>query len=142
MARHAFSGIPTMGEIYDVAGAGNMDRTFFVYPASKGRLPTKAARGGNAMTRIQTPAQLRRLNDLSTIHRVVAQPRPTNSAGIGLTEVADALRMRVRVAAARDSHAARDTLLTIACEWDLQRDRLDTQSDVCLAVIARFLRAP
>jgi hypothetical protein len=46
------------------------------------------------------------------------------------------------VAAVRDCHAARDTPLTIACEWDLQRDRLDAQSDVCLAVIACFLRAP
>jgi hypothetical protein len=36
------------------------------------------------MTRIQTPAQLRRLNDLSTIHRVLAQSRPTNSAGSAL----------------------------------------------------------
>jgi hypothetical protein len=94
------------------------------------------------VTRIQTPALLRRLNDLSTIRRVIAQSRPTNSAGIGLTEVADALRMRARVAAVRDCHAARDTLLTIACEWDLQRDRLYAQSNVCLAAIAGLLRAP
>jgi hypothetical protein len=94
------------------------------------------------MTRIQTAAQLRRLNDLSTIRREIAQGRPTKAAGICLMDVADAIRMRATAAAVRDCHAARDTLLAIACEWDLQRDLLNEQSDVCLAVIAGLLRAP
>lgn len=101
----------------------------------------KAARGGNVVTRIQTSAQLRRLSDLSTIRRTIARLRPTNFACIGLMDIADTLRMLWGSAAVRDCHAVRDALLTIACEWDLQRDRVDEQSDVCLAVIAGLLRA-
>lgn len=94
------------------------------------------------MTRIQTPAQLRRLSDLSTIRRAIAQLRATNSARIGLMDIADASRMLLGSAAVRDCHAVRDALLTVACEWDLQHDRLAEQSDACLAVIAALLRAP
>jgi hypothetical protein len=114
---------------------------FFVYGASKGRR-YKAAGGGNAVTRIQTPAQLRRLSDLSTIRRAIARLRATNSARIGLMDIADASRMLLGSGEVRDCHAVRDALLTIACEWDLQHDRLDEQSDACLAVIAALLRAP
>ena len=55
-------------------------------------------------------------------------------------EIASTCRLRARASLERDCHAARDELLTIACEWDLRRDRLDKQSDACLAAIADFLR--
>ena len=92
------------------------------------------------MTRTQTLAQLRRLSDLSTIHRAIARLRPTTTANIGLMEIANACRQHARVSLERDCHAARDELLTIACEWDLRRDRLDKQSDACLAAIVGFIR--
>jgi hypothetical protein len=34
----------------------------------------------------------------------------------------------------------RDQLLLIAVEWDLDRDRLDQQSEACLRYVADFLR--
>jgi hypothetical protein len=33
----------------------------------------------------------------------------------------------------------RDVILTIGCEWDLARDRLDEQSNACLNCLAQFL---
>jgi hypothetical protein len=92
------------------------------------------------VTRMQTLAQLRRLGDLSTIHRAIVRLGPATTANIGLMEIASACRQRARISLERDYHAARDELLTIACEWDLQRDRIDKQSDACLAAIADFLR--
>ena len=91
------------------------------------------------MTRMQTLAKLRRLSDLSTIHRTIVRLRPATPAKIGLMEIASACRLRARVSLERDCHTARDKLLTIACEWDVRRDRLDKQSDACLAAIVDFL---
>jgi hypothetical protein len=88
------------------------------------------------VTRTQTPAQLRRLSDLSVIRRAVAQSRPTTTAHIGLMDVATACRIR-----GVGRSVTRDDLLIIACEWDLARDRLDDQSDACRAAIAHVLRA-
>ena len=88
------------------------------------------------MTRAQPLAQLRRLSDLSVIRRAVARSRPTTTANIGLMDVATACRMRCVSA-----WATRDELLTIACEWDIMRDRLQDQSDACLAAVMRALRA-
>ena len=55
-------------------------------------------------------------------------------------DVAEACRRRARASLERDCHAARDELLTIACEWDLARDRLEDQSDACFAAIVNSLR--
>jgi hypothetical protein len=87
------------------------------------------------VTQARTPAQLRRLNDLSVIRRAVAQSRPTATAQIGLVDVAAACRIRCI-----GGSVTRDDLLVIACEWDLAHDQLDDQSDACLAAIARVLR--
>lgn len=92
------------------------------------------------MTRTQTLAQLRRLSDLSTIHRAIGRLQPTTTANIGLMEIASVCRMSARVSLERDCHAARAGLVTIACEWDLAGDRLEKQSDACLAAIVAFLR--
>ena len=94
------------------------------------------------MTRTQTLAQLRRLSDLSKIHRTIARLQPPSIANIGLMEIASACRMRTRESLERDCHAARARLLTIACEWDLARDRLEKQSDACLAAIVAYLSYP
>jgi hypothetical protein len=41
---------------------------------------------------------------------------------------------------AHNSNDVRDQLLVIAIEWNLDRDRLDQQSDTCLSAIATFLQ--
>jgi hypothetical protein len=41
---------------------------------------------------------------------------------------------------ARDWNDVRDQLLLIGIEWNLDRDRLDQQSDVCPHTVAAFLR--
>ena len=87
------------------------------------------------MTRTQTPAQLRRLSDLSTICRAISRVRPTTTASIGLLDVANACRIH-----GVGGWTTRDNFLIIACDWDIACDRLDDQSDACLAAIARVLR--
>jgi len=83
-----------------------------------------------------------RASDLSTIRNVIARLRPGLAATqpIGLMDIAEVCRRRARAVVARDCHAARDALLAIACEWDLARDRLEEQSDACLAAISGLLR--
>ena len=94
------------------------------------------------MTTAKTYAQLRRLSDLAAIRCAIAGRERGRAAGsVGLMDVADMCRRRATTVAVRDWHAERDALLMIACEWDLRRDRLDDQSDACLAAIAVFLRA-
>ncbi len=88
------------------------------------------------MATAKTRAQLRRLDDLSSILRAITSPSSSPRA-VGLQDIATLCAKRVR--AGRDVHAVRDELLTIACEWDLARDRLEDQSDVCLDAIATFL---
>jgi hypothetical protein len=89
------------------------------------------------MATAKTRAQLRRLDDLSSILRAIASPISPPRA-VGLQDIAALCGRRVR--AHRDVHAVRDDLLTIACEWDLAQDRLEDQSDVCLDAIATFLQ--
>jgi hypothetical protein len=83
-----------------------------------------------------------RTSDLSTIRNVMARLRPglTDMHSVGLIDIAEMYRTRARAKAGRDCHAARDLLLTIACEWNLARDRLEEQSDACLAAIVDLLR--
>jgi hypothetical protein len=88
------------------------------------------------MATAKTRAQLRRLDDLSSILRAIRSPISSSHA-VGLQEIAALCAKRVR--AGHDVHVVRDELLTIACEWDLARDRLEDQSDVCLDAIASFL---
>jgi hypothetical protein len=80
--------------------------------------------------------------DLSMIQSAVERMlgRPADN-GIGLADIAEVCRSRAKAMVERDCHEARDALLTIACEWDLTRDRLEDQSDACLAVIVEVLSA-
>ena len=87
------------------------------------------------MARTQASARLRRLCSLWSIGGAITRVGPTTIASIGLMDVATACRARgVR------AWATRDELLTIACEWDITRDRLQDQSDACLAAVIRVLR--
>jgi len=98
----------------------------------------KKASGG-AMATAKTRAQLRRLNDLSSILRANTSPA-SSPRTLGLQEIAALCAKRAPARVGRDFHAVRDELLAIACEWDLACDRLEDQSDVCLDAIATFLR--
>ena len=88
------------------------------------------------MATAMSQAQLRRLSDVALVQRMCATHA---DEAIGLARIADACRRRARSHAARDFYQTRNALLTIACEWDLARDRLEDQSDACLALIAGFL---
>lgn len=92
------------------------------------------------MATAKTRAQLHRLSDLSRIRTALTsnlQLRVDQSAGLG--EIAALCAERAPAKAARDCHAVRDQLLTIACEWDLGRERLEDQSDACITAIAEML---
>ena len=74
----------------------------------------------------------------SAVERMLGRPVEQS---IGLREIADVCRLRAKAMLERDCHTARDALLTVACEWDLTRDRLEDQSDACLAIIVEVLNA-
>jgi hypothetical protein len=84
--------------------------------------------------RMSRPADLSIIQ--SAVERMLGRPAQN---GIGLSEIAEVCRSRAKTMVERDCHEARDALLTIACEWDLTRDRLEDQSDACIAVIADLL---
>ena len=90
------------------------------------------------MATAKTRAQLRRLDDLSSILRATTSPSSSPRA-VGLQDIAALCAKRALARVGRDVHAVRDELLAIACEWDLAQDRLEDQSDVCLDAIATFL---
>jgi hypothetical protein len=83
--------------------------------------------------RMSRPADLSMIQ--SAVERMLGRP----AENIGLADIAEVCRSRAKALVERDCHEARDALLTIACEWDLTRDRLEDQSDACLAVIADLL---
>jgi hypothetical protein len=92
------------------------------------------------MATAKTRAQLRRLNDLSLIRSAFPESFQRGADQIiGLEEIASLCGRRARSQSARDCHAMRDLLLTIACEWDLGQERLEDQSDACLAAIAEMI---
>lgn len=92
------------------------------------------------MATAKTRGQLRRLSDLSLIRSALTRKMQLRTEqNAGLKEIAALCAQRTRALASRDCHAVRDQLLTIACEWDLRRDRLEGQSDACLAAIADML---
>ena len=93
------------------------------------------------MATTKTRAQLRRLSDLSLIRSELAnvlQRRADQNAG--LVEIAALCARRNRAKVGRDCQVVRDQLLTIACEWDLRCERLEDQSEDCIAAIAAMLR--
>jgi hypothetical protein len=95
-----------------------------------------------AMETVLTEPYVSRDSDLSMIRSAIARmwPGATGPDSIGLMDVAEACRTHARASIERDCHVARDALLTIACEWDLARDRLEDQSDACVAAIVGLLR--
>jgi hypothetical protein len=94
------------------------------------------------MATARTRAQLRRLSDLSLIRSALTRTMQLRAEqNAGLQEIAMLCARRARAQVPRDCQGVRDQLLTIACEWDLRRDRLEDQSDACLAAIADMLDA-
>ena len=92
------------------------------------------------MATAKTRAQLRRLNDLSLIRSALSGKfQPGAGENAGLQEIATLCGQRARSLTGRDCHAMRDLLLTIASEWDLGHERLEDQSDACLAAISDLL---
>ncbi len=86
-------------------------------------------------------SDLRRWADLTVIHRALETKLPdTPYPTAGLRDVAEACKRDYAARPGRDCNDARDLLLLIGVEWDLARDRLDQQSNVCLHAIADFLR--
>ena len=61
-------------------------------------------------------------------------------ADSGLKDVAELCKRVFPARPARDWNDVRDQLLLIGIEWNLDRDRLDQQSDACLRAVAAFLR--
>jgi len=94
------------------------------------------------MATARTVVELRRWANLALIHRALEARTPdlTNGAAIGLTQVALLCRRDYAARPGRDYNQVRDQLLMISIEWDLDRDRLEQQSDACLSCVADFLR--
>jgi hypothetical protein len=88
----------------------------------------------------RTGTELRRWRDLAVIRRAIAEQMPELNGRAGLGDVAELCRRHALARPGRDWNDVRDDVLTIACEWDLANDRLDTQSDRCLDCLARFLK--
>ena len=94
----------------------------------------------SAMAIARTATELRRWNDLATIRRALAVAMPELAdRPVGLKDIARLCKRRVAARPGRDWHEMRDVILTIGCEWDLARDRLDEQSNACLNCLAQFL---
>ena len=93
------------------------------------------------MATARAVTELRRWADLTVIHGAfqarLPEMLPANS---GLKDVAEVCRRDYAARPGRDCNDVRDQLLLIAVEWDLDRDRLDQQSEACLRCVADFLR--
>jgi hypothetical protein len=93
------------------------------------------------MATIRHSAELRRWADLTVINGAFLARMPGVKSGErGLADVAEVCKRDYAARPARDWNDVRDHLLLIAIEWDLERDRLDLQSDQCFRAIAAFLR--
>ena len=92
------------------------------------------------MSSIPTITELQRWEDLSTIRAAVKARLPHKSAAtIGLADIAELCKPDLKARPTRDCHDVRDQILQIAIEWDLNRDALDQQSNVCLRAVVTFL---
>jgi hypothetical protein len=93
------------------------------------------------MSSIRTLIELQRWTDLAAINAAVKARLPEKSAStIGLADIAELCKRDIKARPARDCHDVRDQILQIAIEWDLTRDPLDQQSNVCLRAVMTFLR--
>ena len=85
--------------------------------------------------------ELRRWADLTVIHGAFLARMPdVLPAESGLKDVAEVCQRDYAARPGRDCNDVREQLLLIGIEWDLDRDRLDRQSDACLRCVADFLR--
>ena len=92
------------------------------------------------MSTARSVTELRRWGDLAAIRRALKTRMPEAAeTSVGLKQVAELCR-RDSLARPRDCNRTRDQLLTIGCDWNLARDRLEDQSDRCLQFVADFLR--
>jgi len=93
------------------------------------------------MSGISTITELQRCADLAVIRAAVKARLPDKSAAtISLADIAELCKRDLRARPTRDCHDVRDQILQIAIEWDLDRDALDQQSNVCLRAVVTFLR--
>jgi hypothetical protein len=93
------------------------------------------------MLSIRTITELQRSEDLAAIRAAIEARLPDKSAAtIGLADIAELCKRDLKARPTRDCHDVRDQILEIAIEWDLDRDALDQQSNVCLCAIVSFLR--
>jgi hypothetical protein len=93
------------------------------------------------MATARTVIELRRWADLALIYRALEVRIPDlEHAQIGLKDVAELCKRDYAARPSRDWNRVRDQLLMIGADWDLDRDRLEAQSDVCLHDVADFLR--
>jgi hypothetical protein len=93
------------------------------------------------MSSIPTITELQRWEDLAAIRAAIEARLPDKSAAaIGLADIAELCKRDLKARPARDYHDVRDQILQIAIEWDLDRDALDQQSNICLGAIRRFVR--
>jgi hypothetical protein len=93
------------------------------------------------MATARQASELRRWADLTVIHGAFQGWMPEMlPADSGLKDVAELCKRDFAARAARDCNDVRDQLLLIGIEWNLDRDRLDQQSDACLRAVAAFLR--
>ena len=84
--------------------------------------------------------ELRRWDDLSAIRRILSARMPEHGdQPVGLSEIAELCRRQALARPGRDWWETRDQILTIGCEWDLQNDRLEAQTDSCLHYLAAYL---
>jgi len=93
------------------------------------------------MATARTVTELRRWADLTVILGACEARMPGLApANTGLKEVAEVCKRDFAARPARDWNLVRDQLLLIGIEWNLDRDRLDQQSEACLRCVANFLR--
>jgi hypothetical protein len=98
-------------------------------------------RPGVRMATARTVAELRRWADLTVIFGACEARMPGLAhETIGLREVAELCKRDYAARPARDTNHVRDQLLLIGVGCDLDRDRLDQQSEACLRCVADFLR--
>lgn len=88
----------------------------------------------------RTALELQRWNNLVAIRGMLAvRMRDFCDQNIGLSQIAELCRRQVLARPGRDWVLVRNQILRIGCDWDLDNDRLDKQSDDCLDHIASFL---
>ena len=93
------------------------------------------------MATARQATELRRWADLTVIQGAFQARLPELlPAASGLKDVAELCKRDFAARPARDWNDVREQMLTIGADWDLQRDRLEQQSDECLHCLAEFLR--